>query len=172
MYTMRFIIIILIFTCSFNLLAQKMIVFIDYDKIYNNHPIKSYYDSITINSEKRAIEQFEFLVSELNYRKNYFARCVDYPKEAMDSINQIADRKIKEIYELQMQIQEFQESAKTELKELKNKHDSIIRNDILAVIDSISLERKYFYVVDKKDLVYYLSNQDVTGIVLSRIIEK
>lgn len=163
--------ILFIIISSFNLFAQKEIVFVDYDKVIKEHPMKSYYDSIYRLEENSVILKLGELNEELNNLYDFFVDCVDYPKEAIDSVNMVGERKIKELNELQFQIQDFQVNAKIKLKELKTKHDSIIRNEILEVIKNISKEKKYFYVIDKKELGYFKNSVDVTKVVLSKIID-
>ena len=163
LFSKFFIISIFLLLTSNNLIAKDKVAYLDIDFILTNTIAGK---SLLTNLQKQEeIKISKFRITDEKFRND--------EKKILAKKNLISNEEInKEIKELQIKFQEYKQSKKKEIENLKKKRNKNIINFINLInpiIEKYMYDNSIYMLIDKKNVFIANNNYDITKKLIEQI---
>ena len=160
----RRVLIILGITLSFFLMvnlgfAEEKLAYVDLSKVFEEYKKTKEYDKILEKKQKEYEKQRESKVNDIKQLQEKLSLLSDEEKKARRS----------ELEEKIAKLQEFDRNVTQDLRKQRDEKIQDIFSDIKKTIDNYAKRQGLSFVFDKRALIYYKENLDITDKILSTL---
>ena len=107
--------------------------------------------------------QYKSMMGEYEKKVN------DYTEKQAEMVKIVREAKEKEIMQLRARIEEFQQSAQTQLQTRQSELMQPVIDRAKKAVEEVAKENSYTYILDASALVYYQDSDDIMALVKKRL---
>jgi outer membrane protein len=139
--------------------AEEKLAYVDLSKVFEEYKKTKEYDKILEKKQKEYEKQRESKVNDVKELQEKLSLLSDEEKKARRS----------ELEEKIAQLQEFDRNVTQDLRKQRDEKVQDIFSDIKKTIDNYAKRQGLSFVFDKRALIYYKENLDITDKILSTL---